>query len=227
MPLTDTMLRNLKSDGTPAKLADSEGLYLYLSASGGKLWRMDYRYAGKRKTLSFGAYPAVSLKDARRKRDKAKELLANDIDPGAQKKAAKEEAEAAAREQALTFAVVAREWFDTRCRSSAALYRRIPGRSRCRLCAQDSAVSGLAERRTSRRHEDAHCPCRTPAHSGRQTFPRTVSAHRYRRTVLSGTAFSLAMYFRHGAFERYPPNGFQQGRNDHPRFPRHVLHHPE
>lgn len=43
MPLTDTMLRNVKSDGTPAKLADSEGLYLYLSASGGKLWRMDYR----------------------------------------------------------------------------------------------------------------------------------------------------------------------------------------
>ena len=73
MPLTDTMLRNLKSDGTPAKLADSEGLYLYLSASGGKLWRMDYRYAGKRKTFSFGAYPAVSLKDARRKRDKANE----------------------------------------------------------------------------------------------------------------------------------------------------------
>ena len=102
MPLTDTMLRNLKSDGTPTKLADSEGLYLYLSASGGKLWRMDYRYAGKRKTLSFGAYPAVSLKDARRKRDRAKELLTNDIDPGAQKKAAKEEAEVAAREQALS-----------------------------------------------------------------------------------------------------------------------------
>lgn len=81
---------------------------------------MDYRYAGKRKTLSFGAYPAVSLKEARRKRDKAKELLANDIDPGAQKKAAKEEAEAAAREQALTFAVVALEWFATKQNSYAA-----------------------------------------------------------------------------------------------------------
>ena len=79
MPLIDTALRNLKSDGTPTKLADSEGLCLYLSVSGGKLWRMDYRYAGKRKTLSFGAYPAVSLKDARRKRDKAKEQLADDI----------------------------------------------------------------------------------------------------------------------------------------------------
>lgn len=75
---------------------------------------MDYRYAGKRKTLSFGAYPAISLKDARRKRDKAKELLASDIDLGAQKKAAKEEAEAAVREQALTFAVVAQEWFETK-----------------------------------------------------------------------------------------------------------------
>lgn len=124
MPLTDTMLRNLKSDGTPAKLADSEGLYLYLSASGGKLWRMDYRYAGKRKTFSFGAYPAVSLKDARRKRDKAKELLAKGFDPGAQKKAAKEEAEAAAREQALTFAVVAQEWFATKQDSYAAAISR-------------------------------------------------------------------------------------------------------
>ena len=96
MPLNDTMLRNLKSDGAPKKLADSEGLYLYLSVPGGKLWRMDSRFGGRRKTLSFGAYPAVSLKETRRKRDKARELLANDIDPGAQKKAAKEEAEAAA-----------------------------------------------------------------------------------------------------------------------------------
>lgn len=120
MSLNDTMFRNLKSDGTPAKLADSEGLYLYLSASGGKLWRMDYRFGGKRKTLSFGAYPAVSLRVARRKRDKAKELLANDIDPGAQKKAAKEEAAAAAREQALTFAVAAQEWFATKQDSNAA-----------------------------------------------------------------------------------------------------------
>ena len=107
LPLIDTALRNMTSDGTPTKLADSEGLCLYLSVSGGKLWRMDYRYAGKRKTLSFGASPAISLKDARRKRDKAKEQLADDIDPIAQKKAAKEEAEAAAREQVLTFAVVA------------------------------------------------------------------------------------------------------------------------
>ena len=114
MPLTDTALRNLKPDGTASKLADSEGLYLYASPTGGKLWRMDYRFAGKRKTLSFGAYPTVPLKDARARRDNTKELLAKDIDPGAQKKAAKTEAEAVAREQALTFAVVAQEWFETK-----------------------------------------------------------------------------------------------------------------
>ena len=57
------MLRNLKSDGTAKKLADSGGLYLYLPASGGKLWRMDTRFGGKRKTLSFGAYPARFLKE--------------------------------------------------------------------------------------------------------------------------------------------------------------------
>ena len=88
MPLTDTMLRNLKLSGVPSKHADFGGLYLYVSPSGGKLWRMDYRFAGKRKTLSLGAYPAVSLKYARTRRDDAKEQLAKDIDPGAQKKAA-------------------------------------------------------------------------------------------------------------------------------------------
>ncbi len=120
MPLTDTALRNLKSNGTPTKLADSEGLYLYLPPSGRKLWRLDDRYGGKRKTLSLGAYPAISLREARRKRDDAKELLAHDIDPGTQKKADKEAAEAAAREKALTFAVVAEEWFATRQDSYAA-----------------------------------------------------------------------------------------------------------
>ena len=65
MPLSDTTVRNTKATGSPQKLTDSEGLYLYISPSSGKLWRMDYRFARKRKTLSFGKYPAVGLKDAR------------------------------------------------------------------------------------------------------------------------------------------------------------------
>lgn len=112
MPLTDVSVRNMKPGGIPSKHTDSGGLYLYVSPSGGKLWRMDYCFSGKRKTLSLGAYPAVSLKDARYRRDNAKEQLAKDIDPGERKKAAKVEAAAIAKEAALTFKVVADEWFE-------------------------------------------------------------------------------------------------------------------
>lgn len=69
----------------PRKLSDAGGLYLYIVPMGGKLWRMDYRFGGKRKTLALGAYPAVSLKGARDRRDEARKLLANGADPGAAK----------------------------------------------------------------------------------------------------------------------------------------------
>ncbi len=113
MSLSDTALRNAKPTDKPQKLADSEGLYLYISPIGGKLWRMDYRFAGKRKTLSFGKYPAVGLKDARTRRDKAKELLANGIDPSEQKKVSKRIIIEEERRNQNTFRLVAFEWFDT------------------------------------------------------------------------------------------------------------------
>jgi integrase len=75
---------------------------------------MDYRFNEKRKTLSLGAYPAVSLKDARARRDEAREILAGGVDPGAKKKADKAVAKAAAKEASRTFAVVAGEWLATR-----------------------------------------------------------------------------------------------------------------
>ena len=109
MKLTDTFLRGLKGTGSIQKYSDGGGLYLHVSSAGGKLWRMAYRFEGKQKTLSFGAYPAVSLKDARCKREEAKSLLAADIDPGAQKKAVKAAVRA---ETENSFEVVAREWFD-------------------------------------------------------------------------------------------------------------------
>ena len=86
MKLTDTVLRSLKPTGKPQKYSDGGGLYLYVSAAGGKLWRMDYRFEGKRKTLSFGPYPAIGLGDARKLREEAKEKIVNGIDPGTQKK---------------------------------------------------------------------------------------------------------------------------------------------
>ena len=101
MPLTDMFIRGLKADGIARKHTDGGGLYLYVSPTGGRLWRLDYRFAGKRKTLSLGAYPSVSLKAARLKREEARAMLAEGIDPGVKKQEAKALA-AAAREQATT-----------------------------------------------------------------------------------------------------------------------------
>lgn len=83
MPLTDTAIRAVRTNGRPAKYWDGGGLHLLLTAKGARLWRMDYRYGGKRRTLAFGAYPAVSLADARRRRDEAKTILAAGADPSA------------------------------------------------------------------------------------------------------------------------------------------------
>ncbi|MDR0816089.1 MAG: integrase arm-type DNA-binding domain-containing protein [Desulfovibrio sp.] len=109
MKLTDTFLRSIRPTGKVLKLSDGGGLYMYVSPVGGKLWRMAYRYKGKQKTLCFGAYPAVSLKDARQKRDEAKEQLAHGIDPSAHKKAVKAAARARTEN---TFEIVAREWIE-------------------------------------------------------------------------------------------------------------------
>lgn len=89
MPLTDTACRNAKPGPKPAKLFDSSGLYLLVQPSGGRLWRFKYRFGGKEKLLALGSYPLVTLKDARKQRDKARELLDNGTDPSQQKKADK------------------------------------------------------------------------------------------------------------------------------------------
>ncbi|MER9444918.1 Arm DNA-binding domain-containing protein [Mesorhizobium sp. M0340] len=89
MPLTEIGCRNAKAIDKPTKLSDGGGLFLLVQPSGGKLWRLAYRFLGKQKTLAFGCYPAVSLRDARSHREAAKELLAKGKDPSEQKKADK------------------------------------------------------------------------------------------------------------------------------------------
>ncbi|MEP4703345.1 MAG: integrase arm-type DNA-binding domain-containing protein [Hyphomicrobiales bacterium] len=81
MALTDTKIRNLKAGDKATKYSDGSGLYLEVTKKGAKLWRMAYRYAGKQKTLYIGNYPAITLADARMRRDAAKRKLANDVDP--------------------------------------------------------------------------------------------------------------------------------------------------
>jgi integrase len=82
MPLTDVKIRTLKPSDKPQKYSDGGGLYLQVSPSGSKLWRMAYRFSDRQKTLSFGVYPTVSLAQARALRDQAKQKLADGIDPG-------------------------------------------------------------------------------------------------------------------------------------------------
>jgi integrase len=107
MPLTDRFIQNLKANTKQHKHFDGGGLYVHVSPAGGKLWRLSYRYNGKVKLLSFGAYPAVSLKMARDRRDEAKSLLAQGIDPGERKKELKMLSAAHAEN---TFEAVAKEW---------------------------------------------------------------------------------------------------------------------
>ena len=107
MPLTDAAIRNAKPSEKPVRLSDEGSLYLLLNTNGSKWWRFDYRFSGKRKTLSMGVYPDVSLKDARERRDAARKLLANGVDPGENRKVQK----AANSERAAnSFESIAREW---------------------------------------------------------------------------------------------------------------------
>ena len=86
MALTDIMIRNAKHSAKPIKLADERGLFLLLQPSGGKLWRLKYRLAGKEKKLSLGTYPDVPLKEARKRRDDARNLIASGTDPAVVKR---------------------------------------------------------------------------------------------------------------------------------------------
>ena len=108
-PLSDVQVKNAKPRDSEYKLGDGGGMYLLVTVSGGKLWNMKYRYADKEKRLSFGAYPAVSLAEARQRREDAKKLLANGVDPSEVKKAQKS---AQGEQNANTFEVIAREWFN-------------------------------------------------------------------------------------------------------------------
>ncbi len=107
MPLTDQACKKAKPADKPYKLADEKGLYLLINAAG-KYWRMDYRFAAKRKTLALGVFPDVGLARAREKRDDARKRVADGIDPAELKKATKtQNAERAAN----SFEAVAREWY--------------------------------------------------------------------------------------------------------------------
>jgi integrase len=109
MPLSDAQLRSLKKGDTARKLSDGGGLHVLVTPQGGKLWRLAYRFGGKQKLLALGAYPIVSLADARSGREQAKRLLSAGLDPSAEAKADR------VRRKALTadtFDAVSREFLN-------------------------------------------------------------------------------------------------------------------
>ena len=107
MALTAIEASKARATDKPQKLADGGGLYLLVQPNGAKYWRLDYRFAGKRKTLAVGVYPDVSLSDARERREAGRKMLANGADPSAVKKAQKAAVVALAEN---SFEIVAREW---------------------------------------------------------------------------------------------------------------------
>ena len=107
MALTDTACKHAKSVDRARRLFDAHGLYLEVSPTGGKYWRLKYRFNDKEKRLALGVYPDVSLLQARKLRESARDLLRAGTDPGVAKRGQREQAKL---NNAQTFEVIAREW---------------------------------------------------------------------------------------------------------------------
>lgn len=140
MALTDVAIRAAKPGTKPVKLADEKGLFLLLQPSGGKLWRYKYRYAGKEKKLGLGRYPDVLLKDARKRRDEARALLAAGTDPGAHKQAEALASRVSAAN--TTFRIVGEEYLDKAAREGRADVT--IGKSRWLLSLMDADLGSMS-----------------------------------------------------------------------------------
>jgi integrase len=109
MALTDQFIKRAEAKAKAYKLSDDKGLFLLVKPTGAKYWRFKYRIKGKEKLLALGVYPEVSLANARAKLDEARKLLANDVDPGALRKEAKQEKVISTEH---SFEIIAREWHE-------------------------------------------------------------------------------------------------------------------
>ena len=107
MSLTEVAIRAARAAQRPYKVSDEKGLYLLVKPNGARLWRYKYRHAGIEKLLAIGRYPDVSLREARDRRDDARKLVANHVDPSLRKRIEREG-------RGNTFAAVGEEWLETK-----------------------------------------------------------------------------------------------------------------
>lgn len=110
LPLTNTQIKSAKAKEKDYKLFDGGGLFLLVAKTGGKRWRLKYRFNNKEKVIALGVYPSITLKDARTKRDEYKSLIASDIDPNELKKQKKEQVILQEKKSENTFYKVSQEW---------------------------------------------------------------------------------------------------------------------
>lgn len=120
MALTDLKIQSIKSTSRPQKLVDGDGLYLYITPTGTKSWRLDYRFGGKRYTLTLGKYPLVTLAKARIKRSETKQLLLDGVNPSEIKKERKESARAIVED---TFKSIGEDWYETKSKMRSEAWR--------------------------------------------------------------------------------------------------------
>jgi integrase len=116
MPLSDVAIRNAKPRAKPYKLGDTQGLFLLIQPSGGRLWRVKYRFNGKENKLAIGIYPTVGLAEARRRRDEVRQVLASGKDPARERQREKIRAQVQAE---TTFAAISAEYCAKRRRDGA------------------------------------------------------------------------------------------------------------
>jgi integrase len=191
--LNDTKVRSAKSREKPFKLSDERGLFLLVTPTGSRLWRLKYRLNGREKLISLGAYPDVTLKRAREKRDAARRLIADGIDPSVQRKA-----ERAALAQ--SFEGVAKEWLELQTKSLApetisilsarlesGLYPYIGSRPIAAITAQEVLIA-LRRVEARGRHETAH---RVRALAGR-VFRYAVATGRAHHDIAADLKGALA-----------------------------------
>jgi integrase len=191
--LNDTKVRSAKSREKAFKLSDERGLFLLVTPTGSRLWRLKYRLNGREKLISLGAYPDVTLKRAREKRDAARRLIADGIDPSVQRKA-----ERAALAQ--SFEGVAKEWLELQTKSLApetisiltarldsGLYPYIGSRPIAAITAQEVLIA-LRRIEARGRHETAH---RVRALAGR-VFRYAVATGRAHHDVAADLKGALA-----------------------------------